>query len=571
MGAIRGRVVNVRPRGDGTYAVTLVGGVKARSYLWLLADEAPRLGSLLEFEGAELRRFEGTNGKQATITMVEGGKMRLLPDPYHRRFVPPQWLTACSRASWRPLYPHQVEAAGWLAERLAHGNGALLADDPGLGKTSAVLAALVVARALPAIVVCPASLKLNWKREISHLRAELVVHVVDGLRGALPPAHMLIANYDLLRAREGQFRRLGARCIVFDEGHVLKEPTPESTHRAAVATRLAKAVGRCIVMTGTPMPNKPRELWRILHLVSPLEWPSFTDFKRRYCTEPEKDDILVGRQLVTDHGRVHNLDELQARMAPCMLRRLKANVLTALPPKKRRSVLVQLDARDMANYEAAAKDVVGWLRKLGSAERANAAKRGQAVVKLTMLRRIAAMGKLRKAVPRYLEGWFDRKDSPRLVIFGYHQAVLRGVRHICARMGLRMATIAGKDPGDRRQRAIDNFNMGRADVFIAPIKAAGVGLNLQSASDVLFLERLWVPSMMCQAEDRVHRLGQTKEVTITYLDAAATVDEHIATVLAQKQKLIDAVVDDKNAPIQEAMNRETIDAVIASFAAAASS
>lgn len=541
----RGRVVNVRSRNDGTFAVTLIGGIKSRSYLWLVASAAPRLGDLIEFEGAELVPCRASSGELMTI--VEGGRMIVIPDQYQRRFVPPQWIFACQRSSERTLFPHQIEAAGWMAERISRGKGSLLADDPGLGKTTSVLAALVTSKALPAIIICPHSLKISWQREAHMLNSSLVTNVVDGNKGRIDPAHLLIANYSLLRGREAQFRGFGAKCIVFDEGHGLKSPTPDSTHRAAVSTRLARSIGPAIVMTGTPMPNRPQELWRLLHLVDPDEWPSYEEYRDRYCSEPDEDDVLGGREFVTDQGSIHNLDELHARMAPCMIRRLKSNVLPNLPKKTRKIVSVHLSPADRAVYTAAEKDVVAWLRSLGRGVRANAAEHGKAVVKLTMLRRIAAMGKLRTSVEPYLTGWFDAAARRPLVVFAYHRDVLRGAREICRRLGLTMACIDSRDPSERRQRAIDSFTAGDADVFIAPILAAGVGLNLQSASDVLFLERVWVPSEMAQAEDRVHRMGQTRPVTISYLDAVDTIDDHMACVVKDKQSLIDAVVDDRTA------------------------
>jgi SWI/SNF-related matrix-associated actin-dependent regulator of chromatin subfamily A-like protein 1 len=281
--------------------------------------------------------------------------------------------------------------------------------------------------------------------------------------------------------------------------------------------------------------------------------------------EPDKDELLLGRQIVTQHGRIHHLDELQAQMAPCTLRRLKSDVLPDLPPKKRRTVIVELQERDMQQYRAAAKDVVAWLRQIGVGDRADSAARGQAIVKIQMLRRIAALGKLREAIPKYLRAWFQRKSAGRLVIFGYHRRVLRGVRMICERAGLRTTGIVGKDSDDRRQRSIDLFNSGQADVFVAPIRAAGVGLNLQGgSSDALFVEKVWVPTLMCQAEDRIHRLGQRHEVTITYLDAAGTVDEHISSVLDGKLSLITQIIDDTDAV--ERLERQTFDEVVAVLA-----
>lgn len=569
MTVIRGRVVNTRRRDDGTFAVTLVGALSERSFLWFLSSRPVRLGSLVEFSDPELRKFEASAGSgRCSVTILEGGSMRCLPDRYQRRFVAPQWLQAVARASWLPLYPHQIEGAAWAAERLAMRRGVGLLDEQGLGKTLQVGCALLVSRALPAIVVCPSSLKQTWKRELSHLRVALDVHVVDGTRGPLPAAHVLVVNYDLLRVREGQLGSIGARAIVFDEGHILKEPEPGSGHRAAVATRLAKHIGCAVVTTGTPLPNRPEELWRILHVIDPSEWPSFLSFKGRYCLESggAEPPEALGRRVVSERGCVSNLDELHAKMAPCILRRLKRQVLPQLPPKTRLVVLAELSAQDMQSYKAAERDVVAWLRKVGGVSRADSAARGQAIVKLQMLRRIAALGKLREAAPRYLKAWFATKRARRLVIFAYHRRVIYGTRAICLRLGLQVCCITGASSYEQRQGAIDRFNAGQADVFIAPILVGGLGLNLQrGAADVLFIERLWVPSLMNQAEDRIHRLGQCSPVTITYLDAANTVDEYVSAVLTEKLRIINQVVDDVQA-IEE-LDRQGLDEVVVALSA----
>lgn len=560
---VRGRAVNVRPRGDGSYAVTLVGGADARQYGWFSTRTPVRLGTLVEFDGAQLERYRHAQGKDASVTIISGGDMRVVPDPWARRFVPLPWQHAVKRATRHPLYPHQIEGAAWVGARISQGQGCLLADDQGLGKTVQVLAGLLVARAFPALVVCPSSLKQNWQREVAkHLRVDLQVTVVDGIQGPIEPAHIVILNYDLLRERESQLMRLGARAIVLDEAHGLKKPNADDNHRAAVATRVAKLIGRPVLLTGTPMPNKPHELWRLLHIVEPREWPNFDEFKKRYCLRPDDDELETGRKVVTTHGRVHNLDELQVRMAPMVLRRLKKDVLRELPDKRRRSITVELMASDREHYDKAEKDVRSWLREIG--RKVSGSAEGQTLVKLQMLRRIAAMGKLRQAVPQYLHNYFCG-GAPPLIIFGYHTDVSRGCRAICSRMGLRVGGIGGQDPHERRQRSIDELTAGELDVFIAPIRAAGLGINLQAASNMLFLERLWVPSAMIQAEDRCHRMGQRQQVRIDYLDAAKTVDEHIARVLSEKQKLIDAIVDDHERPDEQQLTRETLAAVIESM------
>jgi SNF2 family DNA or RNA helicase len=130
-------------------------------------------------------------------------------------------------------------------------------------------------------------------------------------------------------------------------------------------------------------------------------------------------------------------------------------------------------------------------------------------------------------------------------VFAYFRAVCAGIEAIGKALGLRVVSIKGSDDDAKRQEAIDTFQAGHADMFVAPIKAAGVGITLHRASDLLFVERHWVTKELEQAEDRAHRLGQTMPVTVTYLDAADTIDENIARVNASKTVLIDALVDDK--------------------------
>ena len=366
---------------------------------------------------------------------------------------------------------------------------------------------------------------------------------------------MLVTNYDLLRARERQLASYGFKCMVLDESHAVKEPVAGTDHRASVATRIASGIGRVVLLTGTPLLNRPAELWRSLHLVEPETWPDFEAFRTRYCQRGE-DGLVDG--LVTRHGLVERVTELRCRVDELMLRRSKSDLLRKLPPKVRRVVVCSLEDRDRAHYDAAQKNVVSWLRSIGSAELASSASRSEALVRLTMLRHIAARGKLRKAVGVFLGRWFTEVKRP-LVVFGFHRDVIAGVRAICARIGVRAACILGEYSGERRQAELDAFQCGAADVFVAPLRAAGVGLNLQRAADALVLERLWTPSLMHQAEDRLHRLGQTKQVTVWYLDAKDTIDSYIAEIQRDKQKLIGRVVDDVAAEQELAEQQETID------------
>lgn len=529
--------MSVEPVEDGSlFRVTL--GPAPRLFMFR-TRHPPKLGQRVAVEG-DVRTTRAL-GRDGSISTLDVGSCEVVGES--RRLVDELWTERVQRAMARPLLPYQIEGAGWVASRLVQHVGAILGDDMGLGKTAQAIAALCATNAFPAIVVCPASVKQQWWEEFQHASEVPTVCIVDGRYSPLPSAHVYVCNYELLKYRQEQFAALNPRLYVFDEGHQLKNPTARGNHRASVATRLVRRTGGALILTGTPIMNVPVELWRLLHLAAPRAWPSFSAYKERFC-QPERGKE-IGRTVLTSAGRVERLDELHAAIGPFMLRRLKGDVLAELPPKERRSAVVRLGGEELAHYRHAERDVVAWLHAVGEDKRAVHAAVAPGLARLTYLRRIAAIGKVRGPVPAYLRAWRARHPDEPLVIFGYHKDVMLGLWHVCQGLNLRVTGIGGRESHEKRRAHIEAFQAGEADVFLAPIAIAGVGLNLQRACHALFVERIWTPSGMVQAEDRIHRLGQTRPVTITYIDAADTVDEDIAHVLSQKQRLIDAVVDDR--------------------------
>jgi SNF2 family DNA or RNA helicase len=410
----------------------------------------------------------------------------------------------------------------------------------GLGKTTTTIAALVGSRSLPALVVCPATLKSTWQNELRYTRRPLRIAVVDGFTGPLPAAHVLVCNYDVLRAREQALVGSRPRVLVLDESHAVKEPIVADTHRAAVATRIGHAIRSVVLLTGTPLLNRLPELWRMLHLVDRKRWPDYEEFRSRYCVVDE-DGGTDG--IRTEHGNVAHLDELRCFVDDVMLRRTKKSLLTSLPPKRRISIPVELPARDRAHYDAAERDVKAWLRSIGKGAEALTAAKGETLVRLTMLRHIAARGKVRAAMPGILRDWANAHAGEPLVIFGFHLDVLGAVRLLATRAGLTTSLIGGSQGRHRRQVELDRWQCGASQVLISSIRVGGVGLNLQRACQAIFLERLWSPALMDQGEDRIHRIGQSKAVTVTYLDALRTVDDHLRSVLRDKARIIHAAMD----------------------------
>jgi SWI/SNF-related matrix-associated actin-dependent regulator 1 of chromatin subfamily A len=556
---IRGRVVKVRRRDDGAYAVTI--GTNGNTVVWMLSDSPMRLGERVELTPEHVNELKlATANRKGNVLVVSGGELRVLPEPFSRRMVASGWYRRVAQAMRRPLFNYQLEGAAWLASRFAESKGGILADEAGLGKTAQSVAAVTAVAAFPCLLVCPATLRSNWQTEIAHSSRDLVVAQVEHEQGPMPSAHVIVVNYELLRAREVQLIQYRFRSMVVDEAHALKEPLPPRTHRAAVATRLAAHIGRVALLTGTPMLNKPEELWRQLHIVDPAEWPSYADFRRLYCLpQPGEEDDEHEKPA---EPTIYNEDDLRFRIDEVMLRRTKSELLRELPPKRRISIPVELEHRDRAEYLIAEKSVVQWLMGLGAEGLAESAKKAEALVKLTMLRHLAARGKLRKAVPTFLAQWNRLRGEEPLVVFAFHQDVIAGVVRICRRMGLRLSHIDSRQSSDKRSQQVLAFQGGRTHVFVAPLRCGGLGLNLQRAANVLILERLFTPSLMEQAEDRCHRLGQTREVVAHYLDARDTVDEHVAEIIARKRALIDRVVDDVDETSEDQEQTETLQAVV---------
>ena len=436
------------------------------------------------------------------------------------------------------LKPFQRAGVSYLlAQRRA-----FLADEQGLGKTIEALASIEADSAYPAIVVCPASLKLNWAREIERWLPSRSVQLVSGTgAGAVQTAEITVVNYDIVAARLPALRALAPRALVLDESHYCKNPAAKRTQ---AVQRLAGAVpndGLVFALTGTPVMNRPLELVSQLRILGRLsDFGSGAQFGRRF----RGGDAYL---------RLHW--HLRAR---CFVRRLKADVLPQLPAKTRAVVPVELD--NEAEYRLAERDLVGWLRSqpLDLAEldaKVAAALRAERLVRLNALKLLAAEGKLHAALAWIHD--FLSSGEP-LVLFARHRKVQRAVLERFPES----LHILGEDSPHARERALRAFQAAdgpASQLIVCSMEVAGQGITLTRASNVAFLELDWTPAKHDQAEDRCHRIGQQDAVNATYLLAAGTVDETIATLLEHKRAVIGAVTDgreDDGEGVVDALVRE---------------
>ncbi|HYH90625.1 MAG TPA: DEAD/DEAH box helicase [Solirubrobacteraceae bacterium] len=398
-----------------------------------------------------------------------------------------------------------------------------LADEQGLGKTVQALAALEADDAYPAVVVCPASLKLNWQRETEHWLPERSITVVSGT-GATPPlADITILNYDIVHAHRARLSLAKPRALVLDESHYVKNPRAKRTRAVRrLAEGLPEGALR-LALTGTPVMNHPDELIAQLRVLGRLEeFGSGARFSRRF-------------QGVGAEERIH----WHLRRS-CFVRRLKADVLPQLPRK--RQVVVPVALENEREYRLAEQDVIAWLREqpLDLSEldrRVAAALRAERLAQLNALKRLAARGKLGPAL-----AWIDdflASDEPLVVFCGH-----REVQDLVLQRFPDAAHLLGRDSAQSREAAVQAFQEpGGPQLILCSTRVGAQGITLTRASNVAFLDLEWTPAIHDQAEDRCHRIGQEDAVTAWYLLAAETIDETMIELIARKRGIVGAVTD----------------------------
>jgi len=430
------------------------------------------------------------------------------------------------------LFPHQVEGVAFLLGRTR----AILADDMGLGKTRQAIVAL--RHSAPdgqVLIVCPASVKRNWAREISLAAAEGTSHILEGTNKQRIPcdARWVIANYDILGRHMDAIGAVSWAGLVFDEAHYLKNHTSarsklarEIASRAAAGAKKERPV---YLLTGTPLTNRPRDLFVLLQLVGHPLGRSFLSFAKRYCAAEK-----------TQYGwktdGASNLEELTVQLHGTMLRRAKEEVLS-LPPKLR-TWLPTTDAIGIASREV--REVMDLL--VARASRATEASEQRSRTRL-----LALLTKARQklAVAKY-ETTLDLTRSAieqgeKVIVFSCFDEPLQ---RLAKAFGSAAVVVTGKVASEKRQPLVDRFQQDdEVRVFLANIIAGGTGLNLTAATQVIFNDLDWVPANHWQAEDRAYRIGQTRTVNVTYIVGVKTLDEFVQAVLETKTALVRSVVE----------------------------
>ena len=434
------------------------------------------------------------------------------------------------------LRPYQRRGLAWMAGLVELGLGGCLADDMGLGKTVQVLA-LHQLRQSRTLVVCPTSVVANWQREANRFLPDVGVRRYHGPARSLAdlaPNELVITTYGVLRSDTDTLAAVEWDLCIADEAQQAKNPRS----RTARALRKVPAGSR-IALSGTPVENRLTELWSIIDWAVPGLLGTRDMFRRQVAVPIERDD----NPEVTE--------ALYRLLAPFLLRRVKSDPTIApeLPAKTEHDVVVPLTAEQVTLYHA----TVGEILRL--VQQAEGVKRHGLVLKLlTSLKQITnhpaqylgesgplagRSGKL-EALDHLLDN--ARAGGEATLVFSQYVAMGKLlVRHLTDR-GVDVALVHGGLSVAARQSLVDRFQAGAMPVLVLSLKAAGTGLNLTRASQVIHYDRWWNPAVEDQATDRAYRIGQDKPVTVHRIITEGTVEDRVAELLKQKRRLADRVV-----------------------------
>ena len=429
------------------------------------------------------------------------------------------------------LLPFQADGVDWILTR----RHCCLADDMGLGKTIQAIAACNELAVKRVLIVCPHSLKLDWRDAWNRWTTlDLVVQCVSSTTRTIS-GDVLILNYDVIHKWSAAMRQVRWDMAIFDECQFLKNRATRRTRHCLGWGRPSSVshippieARRVLFLSGTPMEGgRVSEIWPMLHRIDPDQWGQFKPWVRWFTYERSFKVRSASGRMVQVHRStgVRHAAQLRETLAPVLLRRTKAQVLPQLPPKIERCV---------AFPPAGMADVIK--RECELAELAQA--QGPAsphFSELAAIRRRLGEAKIPLVIEQ-IEGLME--DGQPTLVFAHHISVIEA---IAARF--KAPAIRGQVDVATRQTIVADFQDGTHDLLVIQIRAGGVGLNLQRAQHVGFAEMDWSPGRMRQAMDRAHRIGQSSRVMVWYWCFDKSFDARMATSLVEKQRVIDAVVE----------------------------
>ena len=415
------------------------------------------------------------------------------------------------------LYPFQKEG---IQFGIDHHCRFLIADEMGVGKTiQAIALCYLYKENWPVLVICPGSVKYNWKNEIMRwlgIKSSKIVIINKSKQKTPKDIQVYIISYDMARRIHRKIPSLASGILILDECHNIKN---KDALRTKCILPIAKKTKRLILLSGTPILSRPLEGFTILSCLRPDIFYNFYPYGERYCNP-----ILT--KFGVNWSGASNTKELHFIFKSLMIRRLKKEVLHQLPPKQRTKFEIECDKtiiQKIKNHYNKGKEY-----RLSMAE----------IYKLTGLAKM-------KGITAYINDLIEAEV--KFLIFAHHYVVMNAIERLLMKHKVDYIRIDGNVNGQERFKLVEHFQTNEnCMVALLSINAASTGLTLTAASLVVFAELTWTPAIMIQAEDRVHRIGQEdNRVDVYYLYGKDTLDEYIFSKLDQKLLIVSTTLDDK--------------------------
>lgn len=440
----------------------------------------------------------------------------------------------------RPPLEHQKEAIQKLVENKKY----ILADDMGLGKTTSTIIAALETGAKKVLIICPATLKINWKREIENY-SDKSIYISEG-KNFDSNHEFVVINYDIMKnfhdvkkRKESQILNSGFDLVIIDEAHYIKNAQAQ---RTKLINDIVKDVDRLWLLTGTPMTSRPIDYFNLLSLVDSPVAKNWMAYVIRYCSGYQ---FKVGSKKVWNVMGSSNLEELRDRTSTTILRRLKEDVLD-LPEKIITPVYLRLKSKE---YENLMGEYFEWYRSNPNESNSLTIQ----FTKLTKVRQVIANEKILQTIE--LAENIIEQGKKVIVFCNFTDSLNQIVSHF----GKSAVKVDGSMTKNERQNSVDKFqNDDKVKIFVGNIKAAGVGITLTAAEAVIMNDLSFLPSDHSQAEDRAYRIGQKNSVLVYYPLFENTIEGLIYDILIAKKQVIATVMGDNlNSGdfVEEIMNR----------------
>ena len=428
--------------------------------------------------------------------------------------------------SHRKPFKHQEEAIIKLLEN----NKFILADDMGLAKTGSSIIASIEANPNKTLVICPASLKQNWKREIEHY-SNKSIYICEG-KNYDDSADYVIINYDIIKnfhslktKEESIIQKSEFDLVIIDECHMIKNP---QASRTKLINDICKDINKIWLLTGTPLTSRPIDYFNLLSLIDSPVARNWMAYVKRYCAGYQ---FTVGMNKVWNVNGASNLDELRERTSPLLLRRLKENVLD-LPEKIITPVYLTLKSKE---YENVMGEYFDWVKNNPKESKSLSVQ----FTKLMKVRQIIADEKVKNTI-ELIQNTLEQER--KVIVFSNFTGSLNKIYEHFKKNAVKLD---GSSTTKQRQDSVDKFqNEDKIKVFVGNIKAAGVGITLTSGDVVIFNDLSFVPADHSQAEDRAYRIGQKNSVSVLYPIFENTIEGIIYDMLDRKKKIISTVLGD---------------------------